>query len=302
MSDPTVAGSAQDLAATARTLRLPAKPESAAMARRQVVDALQAWEMADLADDAALCVTELATNAILHSRGAFTVAVRRTPTGIRVDVHDDQPERLPVVVPDSLGPLDTGITGRGLILVAAIARRWGYFTTDVAKTIWFELSPDEPEEPSEPIVEIAERTATADAFTVQLVDMPVRSAIASGIQVDELVRELQLDPTRLEAADLGLLHDLLDRSARPRLIGRQQAFKAAAEGRQNYTLQLGAAPAEAAAVAALSPLLARLATHGEIEAAAVGDEVLAMREWINAELAAQATGGVPTPYGHHRER
>jgi anti-sigma regulatory factor (Ser/Thr protein kinase) len=302
MNEPTIAGKAQDLAATIRTTRLPAQPESASMARQQVVDALRAWGMADLAEDAAVCVTELATNAILHSRTAFTVAVRRTTTGLRVDVQDDQPERLPVVVPDSLDPLDTGITGRGLILVAAIARRWGYFTTDVAKTIWFELSPDEPEDPSEPIVEIAERAETSDAFRVQLVDMPVRAAIASGVQVDELVRELQLDPTRLDADDRDLLHNLLDRSARPRLIGRQQAFTAAAKGQLRYTLQLGASPDESTAVAALSPLLARLATQGEIEAAAVGEDVLTMREWINAELTAQATGSMPTPYGRHSDR
>jgi hypothetical protein len=106
----------------------------------------------------------------------------------------------------------------------------------------------------------------------------------------------------MDAADRDLLHDLLDRSARPRLIGRQQAFKAASAGKQHYTLQLGATPDEAGAVVALSPLLARLATQGEIEAAAVGDEVLAMREWINTELAAQATGMAPTPYGRHSER
>jgi hypothetical protein len=99
-----------------------------------------------------------------------------------------------------------------------------------------------------------------------------------------------------------LLHDLLDRSVRPRLIGRQQAFKAAAEGKQHYTLQLGATPDEASAVASLSPLLARLATQGEIEAAAVGPDVLTMREWINAELAAQSAGAAPTTYGDYSER
>jgi hypothetical protein len=272
------------------------------MARHQVEEFLRAWGMADLAEDAALCVTELATNALLHSRGAFTVAVRRSTAGIRVDVQDDQPQRLPVVVPDSLAPLDTGITGRGLILVAAIARRWGYFTTDVAKTIWFELSPGESEEPTAPIVEIAERHATPEAFTLQLLGMPVRAAIASGIQVDELVRELQLDPSRLDADDRDRLYELLDLSASPRLIGRQQAFTAAAEGKEHYTLQLTATPAEAAAVGELSELLARLATQGEIETEAVSEEVLSMRGWINAELAAQGSGAAPTAYGGQSER
>ncbi|HVU61208.1 MAG TPA: ATP-binding protein [Mycobacteriales bacterium] len=296
MSEPSVAGAAGDLASTIRALRLPATPESAVTARRHVVDALRAWGVADLAEDAALCATELATNAILHSRGTFTISIRRSLSGARVDVQDDRPERLPVVVPDSFEPLDTGITGRGLILVAAIARRWGYFTTDVAKTIWFEVSSDEPEEPTAPIVEIVERERAAPAFTLRLIDMPVRAAIASGIQVDELVRELQLDRARLDAADRDQLHALLDRSAGPRLVGRQQAFNAAAEGKQRYAMALRTTLAEAGALAELSALLARLATQSEIEAAAVGAEVLALREWINSELVAQSAGAAPTPY------
>lgn len=297
-----LAGSAQDLAATTRTLRLPAQPSSASLARRHVLGAVRDWGLPELAEDAALGVTELATNAILHSRGQFTVAVRRATPGVRVDVHDEQPARLPVMVPDTLEPLDTGTTGRGLMLVAAIACRWGYFTTEVAKTIWFELSGEEPAEPTAPLVEIAERSTTPDAFTLHLVDMPVRAAIASGIQVDELVREVQLDPSRLAPDDLTLLHELLDRSAGPRLIGRQEAFKAAAEKQGHYTLPLTATPDEASAVSELTPLLARLAADSGFEVAAVGEEVIAMREWINAELAAQRSGKSPTPYPAQSER
>jgi anti-sigma regulatory factor (Ser/Thr protein kinase) len=293
---PDAGHAARELAATSHTTRLDPVPASAAAARRFVLDALRLWGLSDLAEDAALCTAEVATNAILHSRSQFTVAVRRTLTGVRVDVHDDRPERLPVVVPDSLHPLDTGITGRGLMLIAATARRWGYFTTDIAKTVWFELTSDPVEQPSEPVVELAEHEPSAAAWSVRLIDMPVRAAIASGIQVDELVRELQLDPARLSAKERDLLHELLDRSAGPRLVGRQAAFRAAAEGNSSYTLDLAATPDEAAAVAALTPLLARLATQGEIEAAAVADGVLAMRAWITTELAAQAAGEDPTPY------
>jgi anti-sigma regulatory factor (Ser/Thr protein kinase) len=293
---------AEDLAATVRTQSFMPDPALAGAARRYVVQALREWGLDELADDAALSTTELVTNAILHSRGDFTVAVRRTSLGARVDVQDDRPDRLPVVVPDSLDPLDTGITGRGLILVAGVARRWGYFTTDIAKTVWFELSPERLDEPTAAIVELAERESTPDAFAVRLVDLPVRAAIASGVQVDELVREVQLDPARLTPADRELLHDLLDRSAGPRLIGRQAAFKAAADGSGRYTLRIAATPGEAAAVAELGPFLAQLATQGELDATAVGADVLAMREWVSSELAAQAAGAEPTPYPGHKLR
>jgi hypothetical protein len=51
-------------------------PTSAARVRHFVVDALDRWGLERLSDDAALCAAELATNAILHCRRPFTVAVR----------------------------------------------------------------------------------------------------------------------------------------------------------------------------------------------------------------------------------
>lgn len=287
---------AESLAATSRSQSLAAEPATAAAARRFVVQALASWDLEALEEDAALCTAELAANAILHSRRNYTVAVRRTSLGARIDVQDDRPDRLPVVVPATLGPLDTGITGRGLRMIAAIALRWGYFTTEVAKTVWAELSPEPVDAPTEPVVELTERPADPGSFTLRLLDMPVRSAIASGVQVDELVRELQLDPDRLDATDRDILHDLLERSARPRLVGRQTAFQAAAEGKERYSLTFTTTPDEVTAVALLSPFLARLTTARETEAAAVGDEVLGMRAWINAEITAQASGAEPTPY------
>jgi anti-sigma regulatory factor (Ser/Thr protein kinase) len=284
------------LAATSRPRILAADPASAGAARRHVLAAVEEWGLTELAEDAALCTAELATNAILHSRTEFTIAVRQVPDGIRVDVQDDRPDLTPVVVPTSLEPLDTGATGRGLMLVAAIAQRWGYFTTDVAKTVWFELSGNGVEEPSEPLVELAERDVPADALQVRLEGMPVRAAIASGVQVDELVREIQLNQSQLDPADLSVLMNLLERSARPRLLGRQAAFRAAAAGQSSYTLQTPTTPDEIAAMSQLGPMLAELAHDGRIEAAAVSEEVIEMRAWINTEIAAQIQGAEPSPF------
>ena len=266
------------------------------MARRHVVAALAEWGRDELDEDAALCTAELAANAILHSRTSFTIAVRQIRQGVRVDVQDDRPDLTPVVVPTSLEPLDTGITGRGLMLVAAIAQRWGYFTTDVAKTVWFELSGEAAEKPTSPVIELAPRAAPPGAREIRLVGMPVRAAIASGVQVDELVREIQLRQSVLEPPDLDLLMDLLERSARPRLVGRQAAFKAAADDETSYTLRTTTTPDEVAAMALLGPLLAHFAREGKIEAAIVGDDVLEMRAWINEEVAAQIQGASPTPF------
>jgi anti-sigma regulatory factor (Ser/Thr protein kinase) len=284
------------LAATSRPRILAADPVSAGSARHHVAAAIEEWGLAEIEEDAALCTAELATNAILHSRTDFTIAVRQIPHGIRVDVQDDRPDLTPVVVPSALEPLDTGVTGRGLMLVAAIAERWGYFTTDIAKTVWFELSDRPVEEPSEPVVELAERATPSDARPLRLAGMPVRAAIASGVQVDELVREIQLRQSQLAPTDLDLLMDLLERSARPRLLGRQAAFRAAAAGESTYTLETSSTSDEIAAMSQLGPLLAELAHEGRIEAAAVNEDVLEMRAWINKEIAAQIQGAAPTTF------
>jgi anti-sigma regulatory factor (Ser/Thr protein kinase) len=289
--------SADSLADSVRTTALPAEPASASAARRFVGAALDQIGLTDLCDDAMLCTAELATNAILHSRDRFTVAVRRTSAGVRIDVIDSRPDRLPLVVPDSLDPMDTGTTGRGLLMIAALADRWGYFTTGVGKTVWVELSGSGPEEGStDPVVELADQSEGAMGTEVTLLDIPVRIAIASGVQVDELVRVVQFHQHQLSDQDRAIFLEQLERSARPRLIGRHEAFQAAAERRSSYRLHLAATDAELAAVGELSETLHRLAVTVLDAFTAVSDDVRSMRAWITAEIVAQRSGAAPTPY------
>jgi anti-sigma regulatory factor (Ser/Thr protein kinase) len=286
-----------DLERTSVVATFDPEPSRAGLARRFVVKAVQQWDLAAVVDDAQLCVAELASNAILHSRGPFTVGVRRTPAGIRIDVHDDRPDRLPVLIPSLLEPLDTGTTGRGLQLIGGLADRWGYFTTPVAKTVWIELSGREPITPSEPIIELADRAPEAADVVVRVIELPVRAAIASGVQVDEVVRELQLQPERLAEADRTRFYDLLEGSARPRLTGRQEAFRAAAEGLDRYSCELATTAAELAALAEFGELLARLAVESDLDAGDVSAEVAGMRDWLSRETASQLAGNLPSAYG-----
>ena len=52
-------------------LSLAAEPVSVPAARRFVADGLSSWGRDDLLDDATLCVSELATNAALHTSSTF---------------------------------------------------------------------------------------------------------------------------------------------------------------------------------------------------------------------------------------
>jgi hypothetical protein len=274
------------------------QPACAAAARRFVAEHLDSWGLDRFDDEAAVCAAELASNAILHSRTRFTVAVRPVPSGARIDVQDDQPGLLPVPVPSDLDPLATGTTGRGLLLISAMAARWGYFTTAQAKTVWVELADRRSNAPTAPLVELAARPANKDSRRVRLVDLPVKTAVASGVQIDDLVRELQLDPDRMSVTDRENLNRLLQRSAAPRLVGRQEAFRAAAKGLDRYTLELDVSPDDVAAVSELMAVLQRLAAQSNSDAVKVPPEVEAMREWLPGEVMAQFQGRAPSPFPH----
>jgi serine/threonine-protein kinase RsbW len=90
------------------------------------------------ADDAVLCVSELAANAIVHSRsrepgGQFLVRVRRHRDDLRVEVTD---QGGPWAQPADSGPHN----GRGLLIVDRLTRSWGRAGDDRSGwTVWFEM-------------------------------------------------------------------------------------------------------------------------------------------------------------------
>ena len=105
--------------------------EAPAEARHFAVATLNVWGAGDLAGDVALVVTELAANAIVHARSAFTVIL---------SVHDDV---LRISVRDAV-PLDgAGLRAaplHGLAVVDALASRWGVESLgNAGKTVWVDL-------------------------------------------------------------------------------------------------------------------------------------------------------------------
>lgn len=109
-------------------------PSSAGAARRFVVATLREWDHDELADTAALLVSELVTNAILHARSEVTVAVRALDDRVRVEVADAVDG-----APFLRHATDTATTGRGLALVDACARAWGVEPQPPGKAVWFDL-------------------------------------------------------------------------------------------------------------------------------------------------------------------
>jgi uncharacterized membrane protein len=121
-----------DAFAEARTFAF--SREAPATARHFAVAALCEWGLADVADDAALVVTELAANAIVHAGSGFTVNLSARGTVLRIAVRDGCP--LPAEGQAALIPLPL----HGLGAVDALAARWGVESLGKAgKTVWVDL-------------------------------------------------------------------------------------------------------------------------------------------------------------------
>jgi anti-sigma regulatory factor (Ser/Thr protein kinase) len=120
----------------AARIRLPSLPESASRARRFITDFCQAAKLpADMCHTAALLVSELVTNAVIHGRTSATIEVHQPPGTLRVAVRDDNPVLPPVGELPSL----TAESGRGLTIVSVLADNWGIEAVEGGKAVWFEL-------------------------------------------------------------------------------------------------------------------------------------------------------------------
>ncbi|HEX2848983.1 MAG TPA: SpoIIE family protein phosphatase [Acidimicrobiales bacterium] len=114
---------------------LDADTRSPGEARRFVAGVLHSWRMSELVGgDIELLTSEVASNAVRHTGGAFTVVVRYDGALVRVEIGDGS-RVLPTI--REFAPDDT--SGRGLFLVEALASAWGVVPTLEGKRVWFEL-------------------------------------------------------------------------------------------------------------------------------------------------------------------
>ncbi|WP_370415488.1 ATP-binding protein [Streptomyces fradiae] len=125
------------------TQRFSSTPRGARLARRLALHQLDRWGHAygtPLSDTVAQIVAELAANAVTHGRVPgrdFELTLSYTPERrLVVDVSDTRTERRPGLV----APLPLSDSGRGLLLVDALATRWDILDRlPIGKTVRAEL-------------------------------------------------------------------------------------------------------------------------------------------------------------------
>ncbi|MFJ5262250.1 SpoIIE family protein phosphatase [Streptomyces sp. NPDC088387] len=110
-------------------------PEAVRHARRFTRRTLRGWGVTEEADAILLVVSELVTNALVHTDGRVRLDLTLVGSRFRVAVADASP-RSPVK-PTSIGWEATG--GRGLLLVEAMSATWGTVPVSGGKQVWSEI-------------------------------------------------------------------------------------------------------------------------------------------------------------------
>ncbi|AZM51418.1 ATP-binding protein [Streptomyces sp. WAC 01529] len=128
------------------SVTLPSDPASVSAARKYVANVLTEWGLpgdAEVADTIRLIVSELATNAVQHTRGqspTFTVDVElNRDEQLRIgvtDSHPRYPKRLPAAVQQD--------NGRGMVIIRWLTAECGGRlsvcpTEEGGKTVWIAL-------------------------------------------------------------------------------------------------------------------------------------------------------------------
>ncbi|MFD5508470.1 SpoIIE family protein phosphatase [Streptomyces sp. NPDC059761] len=115
----------------------PGDPEALVAARHMIGAAVRAWGARERADEIELVADELIVNALMHTDGPAIVTLR-VLTGherrLRVEVEDRSS-----ALPRRREAGDSGVSGRGLMLVDRLADVWGVEPRGSGKCIWCEF-------------------------------------------------------------------------------------------------------------------------------------------------------------------
>lgn len=121
-----------------------ADPEGLADARLALRQALTAWELDDLSDDIELAAGELLVNVLLHTEGGAVLTLEVLPEPVRrvrLSVQDRSS-----VWPRRRTPGEAATSGRGLLMIDALADNWGVEPRGDGKAVWCEFGPEDGED------------------------------------------------------------------------------------------------------------------------------------------------------------
>jgi anti-sigma regulatory factor (Ser/Thr protein kinase) len=123
------------MSAAEALLELAPDPTSARKARAFIALVLQEWGCGEVEDRATLLVSEVVTNAVKHTRSKALLSARYDDGSVEVRVKDDDDS-----LPTRKQADADAESGRGLMLVSALADHWGVEPlADGGKSVYFAL-------------------------------------------------------------------------------------------------------------------------------------------------------------------
>ena len=277
-----------------RQVTLAPAAESARTARRLVADVLASAGGSEFEDTATLLTSELVTNGIVHAHTDLHMTVEATPTWVRVEVVDGNPQ-----LPVRRDYDDSAITGRGMEMVELLADDFNVEPLhEGGKRVWFRLG----EVPGTPMHDTADDLAQLEderpTKTVHLLSLPVTLYCAWQQHADALLREATLlaledeigehEAYPLASRALGALAD-----AASDVFAMRDADVVTAD----VTLDIDAEAIPWFPI--LRDLLGRatmLALSGKLLTPPSLPEIIAVRRWVCDEIARQSAGLLPTAW------
>lgn len=290
-------------------VRLVAEPVSVPGARRFVRDGLAEWGRDELIDDAALCMTELAANAALHSGSRFmdvhlhdlggAVELAVLDEGARAELESVVPRTSPAMRSESAILVAEPTTGRGLAIVSMLSHDWGVADTHGQRRVWALLAPEDevgpvrPPRMDETVAEASRNDVLPEGWKLVVVPhAPVALSVRIDNHIDEVIRELQLidgSPASPTAEQARLIQELVS-VPYARHTARAQALDADDLGLKHIDVRLPMPREAAASVRALLDAMRvadQLCRDHQLLAVPASPEMDLLREWFTHNMVTQ---------------
>ncbi|MEU4162781.1 anti-anti-sigma factor [Actinoplanes sp. NPDC026670] len=111
---------------------------AARRAREVITEACARWDRPDVVGNASIVATEMVNNVVAHAGTSMCLMLALHDDTVSVAVRD-----FSAAPPRFSGPVaPTSYGGRGLLLVDAVAARWGHLPLTDGKVVWAQLSGD----------------------------------------------------------------------------------------------------------------------------------------------------------------
>jgi PAS domain S-box-containing protein len=266
----------------------------------------------DLLEPAQLLVSEVVTNALVHSGTAIDVSMSVDDDGVLVEVGDGSTH-----VPRPRHYAATASTGRGLALLDQAADDWGVVPGIRGKTVWFVLSADSTNKEPEPVDDVVVRLPTAagepvppadETVTVALLNVPLLLHRAWQQHAEAVLREHLLanmdsavDPFTEHAMAVDALTLLAEHIPAPDVDGDlDEIIARAVEPRISLPAVEVTVPRGSVQHFAVLDLVMNaaqdMARSGQLLVPVVQPELRMMREWLCRQVAGQAVGEDPVAW------